>query len=71
MQVAARVVPASVGWTGLAEAGVVARIAAGRQPGLVLIRRGRLVHSSAEIHPSGGHPGGPRLLIITIQHPHN
>jgi hypothetical protein len=71
MQVAARVIPASVGWTGLAEARLVARSASGRQPGLVLIRRGRLVHASAEIHPSSGHPGGSRLLIVTIQHPHN
>jgi hypothetical protein len=71
MQVAARVIPASVGWTGLAEARLVARSASGRQPGLVLIRRGRLVHASAEIHPSSGHPGGSRLLIVTLQHPHN
>jgi hypothetical protein len=71
MQVAARVVPASVGWTGLAEAGVAARSAAGRQPGLALIRRGRLVHTTAEIQPASGRPGDPRLLIVTIQHPHN
>jgi hypothetical protein len=71
MQVGARVVPASVGWAGLAEAGVVARSAAGWQPGRALIRRGGLVHATAEIHPSSGLAGGRRLLIVTIQHPHN
>jgi len=71
MQVTARVVPATVGWTGLAEARVAARSAAERQPGMALVRRGRLVHATAEIHPSGGRSGGPRLLIVTIQHPHN
>jgi hypothetical protein len=71
MQVAARVVPASVGWTGLAEASIAARGAAGREPGRALIHRGRLVHATAEIHPSNGLAGGRRLLIVTIQHPHN
>jgi hypothetical protein len=71
MQVTARVVPGTVGWTGLAEAGVAARSAAVRQPGSALIRRGRLVCATAEIKPSSGRSGGPRLLIVTIQHPHN
>jgi hypothetical protein len=71
MQVTARVVPASVGWTGLAEAKFAARAAAERQPVLALVRRGRLVHATAEIQPSSGHPGGPRVLLVTIQHPHN
>jgi hypothetical protein len=71
MQVAARVVPASVGWTGLAEARVAARSAAERQPGRAFIRRSGLVHATAQIHPSSGRAGGPGLLIVTIQHPHN
>jgi hypothetical protein len=71
MQVSARVVSASVAWTGLAEAGVAARSAAERQPAGILIRRGRLVHATAQIHPSSGHRGGPGLLVVTIQHPHN
>jgi hypothetical protein len=71
MQATARVVPATVGWTGLAEAKVAARSAAVRQPGMALVRRGRLVHATAQIHPSSGHPGGPGLLVVTIQHPHN
>jgi hypothetical protein len=71
MQVAARVVPASVSWTGLAEARVATRGAAGQQPGRAMIRRGRLVHATAEIHPSSGLAGARRLLIVTIQHPHN
>jgi hypothetical protein len=71
MQVAARVVPASVGWTGLAEARLAARSVAGRQSGGTLIRRGRLVHATAEIHPFSGLAGERRLLIVTIQHPHN
>jgi hypothetical protein len=71
MQVAARVVPASVGWTGLAEARVAARGAVGQQPGRAVIRRSRLVHATAEIHPSSGLAGARRLLIVTIQHPHN
>jgi hypothetical protein len=36
-----------------------------------VIRRGRLVHATAEIHPSSGLHGARRLLIVTIQHPHN
>jgi hypothetical protein len=71
MQVSARVVSASVAWTALAEAGVAARSAAEQQPAGTLVRRGRLVHATAQIHPSSGHPGGPRLLVVTIQHPHN
>jgi hypothetical protein len=71
MQIAARVVPASVAWTGLAEARLAARSAAEAQPGLALIRRGRLVHATAEIHPSSGRAGDRRRLIVTIQHPHN
>jgi hypothetical protein len=71
MQVTARVVPATVGWTGLSEAGVAARSAAVGQPGSALIRRGRLVRATAEIQPTSGRSGGPRLLIVTIQHPHN
>ena len=71
MQVSARVVSASVAWTGLAEAGVAARSAAEWRPAGTLVRRGRLVHATAQIHPSSGHPGGPRLLVVTIQHPHN
>jgi hypothetical protein len=72
MQVTARVVPASVAWTGLAEARVSARGAAALQPGRTFIRRGGLVQSTAQIHPFGDRPsGGRRLLIVTIQHPHN
>lgn len=71
MQVAARVVPASVGWTGLAEARVAVRSAAARQPGWAFIRRGGLVQTTAQIHPSSGRAGGRGLLIVTIQHPHN
>ena len=71
MQVSARVVTASVSWTGLVEARAAARIAAGRLPGLALVRRGGLVHATAQIQPSGGRPSGPRLLIVTLQHPHN
>ena len=75
MQVAARVVPAAVGWTGLAEAGVAASAAA-RQPGRAFpggafIRRAGLVHASAQIHPVNDRAGGRRLLIVTLQHPHN
>jgi hypothetical protein len=71
MQVAARVVPASVAWTGLAEAGVAARSAAALQSGGSLIRRGRLVQTTAQIHPLDHRPGGRGLLMVTIQHPHN
>jgi hypothetical protein len=67
MQVTARVVAASVAWTGIAEAGEVARTAAREQYGRPLVRRSGLVHARAEIHPSEGR----RLLIVTIQHPHN
>ena len=67
MQVAARVVPASVAWSGVAEAGVAARSAARLQAGRVLIRRSGMVHARAEIQPSDGR----RLLIVTIQYPHN
>jgi hypothetical protein len=71
MQIAARVVPASVAWTGLAEARIAARSVAEGQSGLALTRRGRLVHATAEIHPSSGRADDRRRLIITIQHPHN
>ena len=71
MQVAARVVPASVGWTGLAEARVAARSAATRQPGRAFIRRGGLLQTTAQIYPSNGPAGGRGLLLVTIQHPHN
>jgi hypothetical protein len=67
MQVTARVVPASAAWTGLAEAGVVARSVARQEPGRPLIRRNGLVQARAEIRPSGGR----RLLLVTIHHPHN
>ncbi len=67
MQVAARVVPASVAWTGLAEAGVAARSVARQGTGRALIRRTGLVQARAEIRPAGSR----RLLIVTIQHPHN
>jgi hypothetical protein len=67
MQVAARVVPASVAWSGVAEAGVAARSAARLQAGRALIRRSGLVHARAEMQPSSD----PRLLIVTIQYPHN
>jgi hypothetical protein len=71
MQVAARVVPAWVGWTGLAEARVAAQSAAARQSGRTYIHRAGLVHATAQIHPSSGPAGGRRLLIVTLQHPHN
>jgi hypothetical protein len=71
MQVAARVVPALVGWTGLAEARAAARSAAARQAGRAFIRRARLVHATAQIQPSSRPAGGRRLLIVTLQHPHN
>jgi hypothetical protein len=71
MQIAARVVPASVAWIGLAEARLAALSAAEGQAGLALIRRGRVVHATAEIHPSTGRAEDRRVLIVTIQHPHN
>lgn len=67
MQVAARVVSASVAWTGLAEARVAARSAAAQQSGRAFIRRAELVHVTAQIHRSTGRG----LLIVTIQHPRN
>jgi hypothetical protein len=67
MQVTARVVAASVAWTGVAEAGEAARTAAREQYGRPLVRRSGLVYARAEIRPSEGR----RLLIVTIQHPHN
>lgn len=67
MQVAARVVPASVGWTGVAEAGAVAQSFARQGTGRALIRRTGLVQARAEIRPAGS----SRVLIVTIQHPHN
>lgn len=67
LQVTARVVPASVGWTGVAEAGLAARSAASQQTGRPSIRRSGLVRTRAEIHPSGGR----RLLLVTVEHPHN
>lgn len=67
MQVTARVVPASVAWTGVAEAGVAARSVARQGPGRALTRRTGLVQTRAEIRPAGGR----RLLIVTIQHPRN
>jgi len=71
MQVAARVVPASVGWSGVAEAGVAARSAAVGEPGRAVIRRAGLIQATAQIFPSRGPAGGRRLLIVTLQHPHN
>ena len=71
MQVAARVVPAAVGWTGLAEARVAVRSAVALQPGRAFIRRGGLVHTTAQIHLSSGRASGRGLLIVTLQHPHN
>lgn len=67
LQVAARMVPASVGLTGVAEAEVAARSAAALRPGRAVIRRSGLVHGRAEIRPSGAR----RLLIVTTHHPRN
>jgi hypothetical protein len=67
MQVVARVVPASAGWAGLAEAKLTVQGIAALHPNQAFVRRGRLVQTSAVVRPSGGH----RILSITIQHPHN
>ena len=67
MQVTARVVPASVAWAGVAEVGQALRSATGDPAGRVSVRRGRLTQARTEIRSSGGR----RLLIVTIQHPHN
>lgn len=67
LQVTARVVPASVAWTGVAEAGVAARSLVGQESGRPLIRRNGLVYTSAEIHRAGGR----HLLLVTLHHPHN
>jgi hypothetical protein len=67
MQVTARVVPASVAWAGVAEVGHAVRSATADPAGRVSVRRGRLIQGRTEIRSSGGR----RLLIVTIQHPHN
>jgi hypothetical protein len=67
MQVAARVVPASAGWSGVSEAGLAAQAAVQAPSGRLLIRRSGLVHSIAEIRTAGSR----RVVLVTIQHPHN
>jgi len=67
MQVTARVVPASVAWSGLALAGAAVRAVAEEKPDQVMTLRTGLVFARAEPAPSGS--GGQ--LIVTIHHPHN
>jgi hypothetical protein len=67
MQVTARVVPASVAWSGLALAGAAARAVAAEKTEQPMSRRTGLVYVRVEPPPSGS--GGP--LIVTVHHPHN
>jgi hypothetical protein len=67
MQVTARVVPASAGWSGVSEAGLAAQGAVRAPLGRPLIRRSGLVHSAAEIRTVGSR----RVVVVTIQHPLN
>lgn len=67
MQVTARVVPASVAWAGVAEVEQAVRRATADPAGRVSVRRGRLIQARTEVRASGGR----RLLIVTLQHPHN
>jgi hypothetical protein len=67
MQVTARVVPAPVAWTGLAEAGEAARSAVRDPSAMPVVRRGRLLQARAEIRDSAC----SGLLIVTVQHLRN
>jgi hypothetical protein len=67
MQVTARVIPASVAWSGVAEAGLAARSVAQWNAGRPLIQRNGLVHTRAEIRPTESRP----LLVVTVHYPHN
>ena len=67
MQVGARVIPASAAWTGLSEAGLVARAAVGAATHGPLIRRNGLVRSATEIRAVGSR----REVVVTLQHPYN
>jgi hypothetical protein len=67
MQVSARVVPASAAWSGLSEAGLAAQAAVQAPSERPLIRRSGLVHSATEIRRVGSR----RVVVVTIQHPHN
>jgi hypothetical protein len=67
MQVTARVIPAPVAWTGVAEAQEAARSVAGEGSGMPVVRRGRLVQARAEIRASAG----AGLVVVTIDHLRN
>jgi len=67
MQVTARVVPASVAWTAVAEAREAARSVVRDPSALPVVRGGRLLQARAEIHDSTG----PGLVIVTVQHLRN
>lgn len=68
MQISAQVVPAPVGWTGLAEARLAALALLGHPLHGTVVRRAALVRSRAELVRAAGHP---HLVVVTIQHPHN
>jgi hypothetical protein len=67
MQVSARVVLATVSWLGVTEAASAARTVALDAGEQALVRRNGLVLSRAEVRGSDAH----RLVLVTIQHPHN
>jgi hypothetical protein len=67
MQVTARVAPASVAWSAVAEAALAVQSVAQWNSDRPLIRRNGLVHTLTEIRPTGSR----RLLVVTIHHPHN
>ncbi len=67
MQVTARVLPASVAWSAVSEAGLAAGAAVRTPAGQPLIRRNGLILSSTEIRRAGE----SRVVLVTIQHPHN
>jgi hypothetical protein len=67
MQVGARVVPASVAWTDLLEAGLAARAAVHVSTDSPVIRRNGVIRSAAEVRAVGNR----REVLVTIQHPYN
>ncbi|MGH7580487.1 MAG: hypothetical protein ACREM9_09980 [Gemmatimonadales bacterium] len=67
MQVSARVVSATAAWTGLREAGLAARQAAGEPNGPPAVRDNGVLRTRAEVRESRGR----RFLLVTIQHPRN
>jgi hypothetical protein len=67
VQVSARVLPASVSWSGVGEAARAAHDLLRHPAGGPVLRRSGLVRTRAVLEPAGGR----QLLLVTIQHPYN